>query len=324
MSLRSATAALAAARGAGSPRLEPGARAGLHGQLGDRGGPLRRGQVPCRARQVRRGLPQVPCKLQPGAPHRHAAQPGRLLREEPAARERVGALCRGIDARAACGAGRAALVCHLAREGPRAHAEQADRHRPDATGAHPVAGPAGLVVRRDGVAVDAGAYGVAVAVDGGTHTIEASAPGKKPWSSQIALTASADAKTVIVPALEDGPQPLDATQPGATPDAPGAHGIWPPSPRGFRRRGRGSRGARGGHHRRRDGELEGQLGQEGVRPGLELPAQHQSLAASTDMSSAGSLADVSTVAFIAGGALVATGVVLVLVGGPKKSPRPSR
>src|SRR5580704_11583509 len=89
-----------------------------------------------------------------------------------------------------------------------------------APGATPVPG---LVVQRDGVAVDPGAYGVEVAVDGGTHTIEASAPGKKTWSSQVVVASASDAKTVGVPALEDGPRPLEVAQPGATPEAPDAH-----------------------------------------------------------------------------------------------------
>ena len=145
-------------------------------------------------------------------------------------------------------------------------------------GATPGAAPvAGLVVRRDGVAVDPGAYGVAVAVDGGTHTIEASAPGKKSWSSQVVVASVSDAKTVGVPALEDGPPPLEAVQPGAAPDAPDAHKNGGGTRiAGFVVGGVGIAGLAAGDRLRRDGELEGERGQARVRARHELPGEHES------------------------------------------------
>jgi hypothetical protein len=59
---------------------------------------------------------------------------------------------------------------------------------------------AGLEVKWDGAAFVAG---TAVPVDGGTHTITVSAPGKKTWETKIDVGAEKDAKTVNVPALED-------------------------------------------------------------------------------------------------------------------------
>ncbi len=162
-------------------------------------------------------------------------------------------------------------------------------------------------------------YGVAVAVDGGTHTIEASAPGKKPWSSQVVVASSSDAKTVAVPALEDGPQPLETAQPSVAPAAPDVH--------------------TNGGNVRVAGFVVGGVGVAGIVAGSIFGAMAGSKAsaakrecvpvsncqantnpaAGSDMNTAGTFADVSTVAFVAGGALVATGVVLYLVGRPKAS-----
>jgi hypothetical protein len=66
-----------------------------------------------------------------------------------------------------------------------------------------VAALPGLQVRRDGVSVDQGAWGVAVAVDGSPHTIEVSATGKKPLSIVVQVGQSDDAKEARIPRLED-------------------------------------------------------------------------------------------------------------------------
>ncbi len=63
----------------------------------------------------------------------------------------------------------------------------------------------GLVVARDGVPVAAAAYGVAVPVDAGKHTLNASAPNKTAWASEIVVGAQADRKNVEVPELVDAP-----------------------------------------------------------------------------------------------------------------------
>jgi hypothetical protein len=61
----------------------------------------------------------------------------------------------------------------------------------------------GLVVKRDGVDVDPAAYGVAVAVDAGTHTILASATNKKSWTGEVVVGEEADQKSIEVPELAD-------------------------------------------------------------------------------------------------------------------------
>lgn len=66
-----------------------------------------------------------------------------------------------------------------------------------------------LLVKRDGVVLGEAAWGTPVPVDPGPHVIEASAPGKKPWKSTVDMTSD-PAKEVVVPILEDAPQPETA------------------------------------------------------------------------------------------------------------------
>ncbi|HEY2405189.1 MAG TPA: hypothetical protein VGI10_04260 [Polyangiaceae bacterium] len=58
-----------------------------------------------------------------------------------------------------------------------------------------------LTLTRDDAPLEPAAWGVAVAVDPGTHTVEASAPGHESWSTQIVVLAERAEVTVHVPAL---------------------------------------------------------------------------------------------------------------------------
>lgn len=60
----------------------------------------------------------------------------------------------------------------------------------------------GLEVKRDGTAIGEGQFGAAVAVDPGSHVIEANAPGKKPFQKTLDVAPAAQ-ETVVIPALED-------------------------------------------------------------------------------------------------------------------------
>jgi len=61
----------------------------------------------------------------------------------------------------------------------------------------------GLVVRRDGAIVDAAAFGTPVPVDPGTHSVEASAPHRRTWTSSIVIERDAPGDhAVAIPALE--------------------------------------------------------------------------------------------------------------------------
>jgi hypothetical protein len=75
--------------------------------------------------------------------------------------------------------------------------------------------PPGLEVRRDGAVVDPAAFGSAVPLDPGTHTIEARAPQARTWTRTIDVAPeTALESAVVVPALE----PLtEASPPAASP-----------------------------------------------------------------------------------------------------------
>lgn len=80
----------------------------------------------------------------------------------------------------------------------------------------------GLVIKRDGTEVGQPAWGTAMPVDPGTHSVEASAPGFAPWSSAVEVGADADQRTLEVPALS----PLPAPEPEPAPPEP----ALPPAP----------------------------------------------------------------------------------------------
>jgi hypothetical protein len=60
----------------------------------------------------------------------------------------------------------------------------------------------GLETRVDGVPLRTAARGVSTPVDLGPHTVEATAPGRKPWSQQVTIAEEATNVTVLVPTLE--------------------------------------------------------------------------------------------------------------------------
>src|SRR5260221_7367617 len=76
----------------------------------------------------------------------------------------------------------------------------------------PRAAVEGLVLKRDGKPMIQAEYGIAVPLDPGPHTIEASAPGRKPWSSQLSFDATASAKSVTVPVLDFDPNAAHADE----------------------------------------------------------------------------------------------------------------
>jgi hypothetical protein len=74
----------------------------------------------------------------------------------------------------------------------------------------------GLVVKRDGREAGAGQWGIAVPVDPGEHTVEASAPGRTAWKTTVRVEPKPGVISVDVPALALAPVVA------AQPDAPAA------------------------------------------------------------------------------------------------------
>ena len=76
-----------------------------------------------------------------------------------------------------------------------------------------------MEIRRDGLVVGAGQYGVALPIDPGEHHLTATAPGKRDWARDVKTPP--DATSVVdVPALEDAPAPAVATATATAPAAP--------------------------------------------------------------------------------------------------------
>jgi hypothetical protein len=72
---------------------------------------------------------------------------------------------------------------------------------------------AGLTIKRDGAVVNAAEWGVAIPLDPGLHVVEATAPDKKPASFNIKLEAKADVHTVTIPVLDAVAQVASETKP---------------------------------------------------------------------------------------------------------------
>jgi hypothetical protein len=75
----------------------------------------------------------------------------------------------------------------------------------------------GLEVKVDGRAIAQGAWGVAVPMDAGTHTIEATAPDHAAYQGEVTLGGNADRKTVTVPHLAEAPKPPAGAESRAKP-----------------------------------------------------------------------------------------------------------
>lgn len=63
---------------------------------------------------------------------------------------------------------------------------------------------AGLVVKRDGTELAAAAWGTAIPVDPGPHTVDAQAPGRAPWTTTVTAQQPGQTMTVDVPDLGPG------------------------------------------------------------------------------------------------------------------------
>jgi serine/threonine-protein kinase len=194
---------------------------------------------------------------------------------------------------------------------------------------------AGLLVKRDGKPVGQGTWGTGVPMDPGEHLVEAMAPGKRAWRVTVKIGTQAEAQTVKVPVLDDGPAaapmaaPPAAAAPPASAPSEATTGATEPSAADA---GVSSTGA----PLRAVGLVVGGAGIVGLglgtffglhakslndqskQDGHCTPSNECDATGGANRDDAKSAANVATVALIAGGLLTATGVTLFLVGGPKK------
>jgi serine/threonine-protein kinase len=176
----------------------------------------------------------------------------------------------------------------------------------------------GFSVKRDGVPLPQAAWGSAMPVDPGEHSVEAIAERRAPWKQSVTLDTEASVETVRVPPLapaNEGPPPPDARRPKEKP-RPVDVTVSPPRTMRLRTVAPWVGGAGivalgvGTFFGLRAMSLNEQSRASGHcdATGCDdtgLPLNHQALTA----------ARIATGLFIAGGALVAGGVTLYFAGG---------
>jgi hypothetical protein len=171
-----------------------------------------------------------------------------------------------------------------------------------------------LSVRRDGVVVDAAELGTPIPVDPGKHQVEASAPGKAPWSTTVEVTGDAARVSVDVPELDEAPSgstPPPSAAPAVSADS-GTQGSSIQKPLAIGVAAVGLVGVGVGTY---FGLSAGAKWDDAKAACRDYPYEC-SPQALDHQSSASSQATVSTVAFIAGGVAIAAGAVLWLTAGP--------
>jgi hypothetical protein len=176
-----------------------------------------------------------------------------------------------------------------------------------------------LEIRRDGIAVQQAELGSPIPVDPGEHVIEAVAPGRQAWSSKVQVAGDAAKVSVEIPKLEAESAPTNSA---ATVTTAPQNAAAPAD-------------TQTGSTQRLTGLVFGGAGVVGIGLGAFFGVQASGKwsdakekctdfpyacgADAADLrSSAQSSATVSTVAFVAGGALLATGLVLYVTAPSKK------
>ena len=163
--------------------------------------------------------------------------------------------------------------------------------------------PPGVTVSQDGVEIPAAALGSDLPTDPGSHTLRAVAKGKRPWSQAFAIEA-AKTTNITVPAL--------AAEPPSPSDPPKSNPAFPTRTVGY---GLGAAGVAG-------------LALGAITGGIAISLNNKAKEVCPDpgvcadrdardhADSARSTATISTIGFVAGGALLASGVLLVVLSPP--------
>ena len=176
-----------------------------------------------------------------------------------------------------------------------------------------------LQIKRDGDAVGRAAWGVPIPVDPGAHAVEATAAGRKPWHGQASIEGTPAQTSIEVPPLEIEPPPEQPPIAAAPNPAP----LPPPGPEPA-----AAPPASSGSAQRVLGIVVGAVGIGGVVAGALLgemaksdnndanghclgntACDPQGISLTT---SARHEATGSTIGFVAGGVLLASGVVIYL------------
>ena len=166
-----------------------------------------------------------------------------------------------------------------------------------------------LIVLLDGKALTPASAGTRVPIDPGDHDLDARAPGKAAWTTRVKIGPGPGERTVVVPVLADD----------------GAPTAGPPPPPSASPDGGGS--ARDGGAQRAVGWVALGVGVTGLAAGTVFGVRTLSQKSTVDEHCAGSRCDdaglrandgakdsatLSTIAFVVGGAALATGIVLLV------------
>lgn len=168
----------------------------------------------------------------------------------------------------------------------------------------------GLIVKRDGNPISLATLGVPIAVDPGEHEIEASAPGYAPYTTKITVGADGKAESLQIPALTESKEEIGGA---GTPAGPAKSG--PLRTVSYIVGGAGVVGLGLGTI---FGVMASSQASNAESTPTLCPNKQCTKAGLAEIDSASTKATISTVGFIGGGALLATGVVLFLVSSPKK------
>jgi hypothetical protein len=166
-----------------------------------------------------------------------------------------------------------------------------------------------LEIKRDGVVVGSGSWATPVPVDPGHHHVEATAPGYKAFSATITLATDAARETVVVPPLEHVPELPEQ----AAGEVQGS--FWSPlryaglAVAGVGVAGLGVGTVFGLQAISRNNDSKADCDAQSVCGPAGTAARHDAQSAGT----------VSTVAFVAGGVLLAGGATMFVLAKPRSS-----
>lgn len=187
----------------------------------------------------------------------------------------------------------------------------------------------GLVVTRDGLTLEAGAWNTAVPVDPGSYALVVEAPGHKPWRTNVTVLHKSK-RIVVVPTLE---RVVTVTPPVPAPPVAYAPVIIPgPEPR--RALTMRTQRASSFTGERKLGLVLGLLGGGAIGTGVYFGMQSRELQRDSDAlcplvtcadpeglrlnNQAQSSATRANIFYVAGGIAVASAVVLFIIGGPEE------
>ena len=175
----------------------------------------------------------------------------------------------------------------------------------------------GLVVTRDRVKLDDGAWGVPIPVDPGTHVIEATAPKKLPWKGTIEITPDKKTAEIKVGPLADAPVDAPIIEREVVTRVVERQGTWTPL------RLAGVVTASAGAVALVGGGVFGGVAMSTWKTakdgcGINYPVCDFNSDSPGKADQAKTFATLSTVLFIGGAAAVSAGVLMFVLGGPKK------